>query len=830
MVPLKLELKNFLSYGEMQAIDFSEHNLICLSGKNGHGKSAILDAITWAVWGQARKSGGNAKPDEGLLKLGQTKMLVLLDFKINEQFYRVRREYLKGSAGKSVANLEFSVQGDDGSFLPLTEKTIRQTQKKIDSTLKVDFETFVNSSFLRQGNANEFSKKSPRERKFLLTKILGFSLYDKMQQRALDLGKQKSIDYKALLVQEQKNQEQVSQLPELIEQKNKLWLQLEQNKADLEKVRVSKLDVDEKKVVINRQIEEAKKLVGERDEVEENLLLQGEKLLGFAKSWRENHRSILCANFRGDFEKELLQAQSDLEILEKQFFSKMQGNQKILRLKNLVENFDRLEKELAQAQIGLTLLGKDAVNPETLKQKIAKSKIGLGHLQKLGFSFSRRKLDLSHKLQKCENPADESLLDQVCPTCQQLVGEDVKNRLKLQKDHQQIFFRHQYNRLEWATPLLAEVLEKRRQDLECLEKAMSQQLLKEGRAQDLEKIIQNLEEQLLLLRKASESFDPAVLRQEFERLQQDQFKLEGVELRLEKAKKHLEALQQQKSQQLLAQQKQREQVIWRDRFAETRKILRGLTQSRKKIIRQLGDTDKIKSQYFALKSEWEGVVASLDSCEKLQTQLIKDFTTSEVMVQMREDLFLANEKIKIEIGTLSAEVADFEFLAEAFGKNGVQAFLIEDVIPEIEGATNQILDLISQTQARVFIEPLRDLKKGGVKESLDITISDINGVRDYEMFSGGEAFRIDFALRIGISQVIAKRCGTNLKTLIIDEGFGSLDEDGVNMMMNCIYKIADHFEKVIVVSHLPILKEMFPVHLHVCKDATGSKVEVEFRG
>ncbi len=57
MIPLKIQIKNFLSYGpETQTIDFQNYNLICLSGKNGHGKSALLDAITWALWGQARKT------------------------------------------------------------------------------------------------------------------------------------------------------------------------------------------------------------------------------------------------------------------------------------------------------------------------------------------------------------------------------------------------------------------------------------------------------------------------------------------------------------------------------------------------------------------------------------------------------------------------------------------------------------------------------------------------------------------------------------------------------------------------------------------------------
>ena len=84
MIPHKIQLKNFLSYGaELQMIDFTPYRLIYLSGKNGHGKSALLDAMTWALWGQARKTTNAVKPDQGLLRLGQTHMIVIFDFELN---------------------------------------------------------------------------------------------------------------------------------------------------------------------------------------------------------------------------------------------------------------------------------------------------------------------------------------------------------------------------------------------------------------------------------------------------------------------------------------------------------------------------------------------------------------------------------------------------------------------------------------------------------------------------------------------------------------------------------------------------------------------------
>ena len=151
-------------------------------------------------------------------------------------------------------------------------------------------------------------------------------------------------------------------------------------------------------------------------------------------------------------------------------------------------------------------------------------------------------------------------------------------------------------------------------------------------------------------------------------------------------------------------------------------------------------------------------------------------------------------------------------------------------MPEIEQEANILLGQLTDNQTQIFIESQRDLKKGGSKETLDIKISDSIGLRPYEMFSGGEAFRIDFALRIAISKLLARRAGTALQTLIIDEGFGSQDDDGLQLIMDSILKIQDNFAKVIIVSHLPNMKEQFPVQFLVQKKASGSIISVIEQG
>ncbi|HLB40770.1 MAG TPA: AAA family ATPase, partial [Candidatus Babeliales bacterium] len=195
MIPLKLQLKNFLSYGaESQTVDFTPFNLICLSGKNGHGKSALLDAICWAIWGEARKVSVAAKPDQGLLRLGQRNMKVVFDFEFNQQQYRIRREFTF-AYNKPYALLEFgTVNPTTGEFVALTDKTIKTTQTKITTTLGLSYAAFVNSAFLRQGQSHEFSKKSPSERKQVLGEMLGLDQYEQLRKLALEKIKNAEAD------------------------------------------------------------------------------------------------------------------------------------------------------------------------------------------------------------------------------------------------------------------------------------------------------------------------------------------------------------------------------------------------------------------------------------------------------------------------------------------------------------------------------------------------------------------------------------------------------------------------------------------------------------
>ena len=242
--------------------------------------------------------------------------------------------------------------------------------------------------------------------------------------------------------------------------------------------------------------------------------------------------------------------------------------------------------------------------------------------------------------------------------------------------------------------------------------------------------------------------------------------------------------------------------------------------------RQSAHTQKITS----IESKQTELAELVHATHQKKEHYIKQKGALESHIKLIEQKEQTKKEMTKQRKQIAEHKEDFASIAQAFGRDGIQALLIEEAIPEIESDANELLARLTDNQAHIMIESLRDLKSGSTRETLDIKISDPLGIRPYELFSGGEAFRIDFALRIAISKLLAKRAGASLQLLIIDEGFGSQDEDGLSHIMDAIYKIQDDFAKVIIVSHLPSMKEQFPVHFIVEKGANGTKVRVVEQG
>ena len=183
MRPLFLKMNNFLSY-EDESFDFSRVTNATITGRNGAGKSSFCtDAITWALFGKGSR--GSEKESGNYVSVGANSCWVELTFSLNGSTYKVIRSVSVAKSGSSRMSLNLFVVDKDGNEIAMSGGRLGETQEKIEDLLKMSYKTFVSSSMIFQGKADEFTNgMSNAERKEALINILNIGGWEKVGEKA----------------------------------------------------------------------------------------------------------------------------------------------------------------------------------------------------------------------------------------------------------------------------------------------------------------------------------------------------------------------------------------------------------------------------------------------------------------------------------------------------------------------------------------------------------------------------------------------------------------------------------------------------------------------
>lgn len=828
-------------------------------------------------------------------------MMVSLDFECNQTTYRIKREFSFHN-GKAHATLEFGIiQESTDHCIPLTDKTIRGTQQTIEKTIHLDYDSFINSAFLRQGQSNEFSKKSPKDRKQILATILGLDRYDSIRKLALEKSKHATAEKTMLLALQEKYLNQLKQAPFLAQQITDLSGKIEQITTEeftlvthiketnrkLEECfgRQKQLDIlsvqrQQKKEAESellakfrtvsaqwRDTERKKRAYPDIKEQEKNYREKQIRLAEYQESMKTlidlKQQSLTISSALKQIEQKLLQQQmlkqrnaeqiaeritSDIKICQERINSlEKERSSKVIEFKALSAQIERLSQErthLSYDQAAVTSFEKRFERRKDYFQKfVAQGSLLTKELQQL-----EKKQLLVHDDQ-----------DPSCPLCEQNLSAARKRFLKQKYADEQSFLKHRIERLARVTKKLRTLLiEQHDKKIDYQKKrdlflSLSQSITRDQEAitaltnasQKIDQTLAGERNNLATLyqsheeaKKALEAIKPLssadlmidgeyfILHTHLGELETSIAKLAPRAAEYEKLIQEIRDLEGVIHLQAAIKEQYQLQPLRIKEISETSTRIKQLRREQALLESDISQYNRLQMTIEALKLTLVDHQKQLDGLRNQKEQLLHEkgnLTGLHSQYQTMEQEYQAHQKRLVQI---EESIEDYYQLAQAAGKDGIQALLIEEAIPEIEQEANTLLSKLTDNQAHIIIESLRDLKKGGTKETLDIKISDAAGTRPYELFSGGEAFRIDFALRVAISKLLARRAGTALQTLIIDEGFGSQDDDGLNHIMDTIYKIQDDFPKIIIVSHLPSMKDQFPVHFLIEKKPYGSSVRV----
>ncbi len=851
MIPIRLTLRNFMCYrGTMEPLSFEGFHIACLCGDNGSGKSALLDAITWALWGEAR-----AKSDDDLVHQGESDMEVEFDFSVNGARYRIIRKHTKPQArrqGLTVLELQ-SARGD--GFAPIRGDSLRETQKSILDILRMDYQTFVNSSFLLQGRADSFTVTQPARRKELLAGILGLSLYDDLEEKAKAQAKEQekcclefSGELRSLDGELARRPAYEADLARLVPE-----LEASETRAATQEEAVKALRQQRDALEGKRQ-----QLAGVEDQIKrsDQQMADWTKQVGMHRTRVERYQTVL--ERRAEIESGQRQL-AELKQANLEFDRKLKLSLELSQQRNQIETIiEKARGGLSGEQQMLKMRIKERVDRSAaiprLKEQLAKAHASLAELEKgeaelaVARENALKALNDSHRLKSEQDRLDAEMKElkerlamlargeSHCPLCETELGVEGRAHLvgKLQAEAQEKGRLLRASQSGWQQS--TQVYQKLTKEAATKEEALKRQ---RGPA---ERLVAGLEKDLGLAEQAASELpaEQAGLAEVEGRLAQKNF-AEAEQASLQQIISQIAALaydpvSHQKTQNELHKlepyQLLGSQLEEADRAIGAEQAALADVEARTGQIRQLQEeTIRRKVALVSELTALPGISNSLKEAENLLTQLNKQrqdcrdrLMAVQQSLQRCREMEEAKRQKQALLDQSSAEQKAYEELAKAFGKQGIQAMLIETVLPELEAEANRLLGRMTDNRMHLRLESQRQTKSGTTKETLDILISDELGTRDYEMFSGGEAFRINFALRIALAKLLARRAGAPLPTLVIDEGFGTQDTPGKEKLVEAINSIQDDFQKIIVITHIEELKDAFPVRINVAKTAQGSRV------
>ncbi|MFZ3070166.1 MAG: SMC family ATPase [Anaerolineaceae bacterium] len=856
MIPIKLSLAGFTSYREPAEIDFSGLDLVCISGSNGAGKSSLLDAITYALFGQARKR------DEAIINNACQKAEVTLDFSYEGQIYRVSRSIQRGKGTQA----EFFIQNPQAAdpsqrWKVLTERTLSETNALIERTLRLNYETFINASFFLQGKADSFATQKPADRKKILGSILGLDQWEQYRNRTAELIREKQNEVRlrdsALL----EVQAELDQEPErkarlaLLEEKLKAGLaQVSEAQSQLEQKRAVELRLAEQRKMaelLSRQVEKA-----ETDQVEiiqrldskQNQLDELRLELARAGEIEADYAGLMALRLQlveadgladkvHPFEAHMQELQTQLQVQRARLTQELQSLQdEKTGLERETARMTEMESQQVQLVQEMAALQTRVDRKELLEHELLTLQAQAAEKQAENSSLRTKTHEIKDRLTRIEKVEGAA-----CPLCGQPLAAHDRERLEAELQAEGTSLADQFR----ANRDLIEVFTQRQQTLTDEKAEIQKQersLLNLVRENDR---LTHQISQLAALQAQWEQTKAPRLEQVRADLAGEQF-LPEVRAQLAQIEEQLIQLGYDRAAHIRLREQVAQAQPAQDAFHHLG-IAKNTVEQIELAVKELeANLEKQDLSLESLRQEHSEAAARLAVA---QVGLPDIRVTEQSLAQLQEDAALLQRQVggarqelhnleqqrqrksrlKSEKESLNAEIGQLRVLERSFGKDGVPAMLIEQALPELETQANEILLRLSNYTMSVSFATQRsykDARRDDKKETLDILISDGASTRDYETFSGGEAFRVNFAIRLALSRVLSMRAGARLQTLVIDEGFGNQDSEGRQRLIEAINQVRHDFAKILVITHIEELKDEFPARIEVEKGPKGSKATV----
>ncbi|PWI46937.1 hypothetical protein CEE45_14220 [Candidatus Heimdallarchaeota archaeon B3_Heim] len=770
---ISLEIYRFMNYlGKPVKFAFNAPNIV-ISGPTGSGKTTILDALTFALFGRSSRLDLTIVKTEDICGNNGR---VTCEFHIDKIYYKIIRG--RDSKGKSFLELFINNERINGKIPELNEK-IRST------ILGMNYAAFVNSTIIRQDEMKSLGSKSSTERLKTLQNLFRLDIFNKAIQDT---------------------QEQLMTINGL---KNKVEGELQTNKKNFS----SKILLEKK---VNQLVPQLQKL---KSEEKKSFKIIGEKELEKNEKQELHEKFQITLDSMKNSEKQLMKLENSERKSEEELkkYMKLKNNSMVLEkqievIRNHDEEIRSLEskkKEYTFIKSGIEKLiqrrrkdelrlikdteKKNNLKAETVK-RIANLTTDIDH--KKAFQILQQEGRLGERIQRISLEKSWKLPDK-------LIQELLQEQLNARSDLKELLT--EKTKINIDSFRLSEIQDTENQliaEIEKLNERLSE--LKESSEKEIQEE-KNKQKKI--------GFSPEI-QKHLDMLKNSQITNEKIKKEYTTAKHNFESIIDPTSKINTLQNQikviKEERVRFREELKDYRQFQKEFEFLKTDLKEKKESVEKLQIQCVRMDQDIKNLQFNILELQKLKPEIKK--------LEKKLDKFIQEENVLIKLKN------------EVFHIRGAPFYAINKILPHLGKRASLILsDLTSRKLTSVQLERIDKGKQG---LGFNINIQTPQGPRDISTFSGGERTQINAALRLAISEELsyfggerAQESGTK-KTLFIDEGdLGSLDTmEAQQAFVKKLFELSNKF-KIILITHITEIADQFPHSIQITRDTYGRSMK-----
>jgi len=820
----KISLYNFKKYKKSD-IDFGR-GIMGIFGNNGAGKSTIFDGITWALYGKTQATELAGLNQEDLIRDGEEQMGVELLFSLGGNKYRISR-YLDKRGVNAKLWMNKRIQAT---------KT-REVGEMIEKVLGLDSKAFVASSFIRQKEIDLLSSKRSSERRGIINRLFNLKIYEKFEKSAKEKKKFEELETKSLSGKKEIFEKEIEQIKVLGEEEkilqkevNEIFNEYNDSKDNLERKERELKVLEEEKRIYDENVKK-REVLSEKLRSRKEYLEVLNRDLGDIKRAEEEYKKKIPEYKKY---KEIKQYFKEID-LKRDNYTKLKNQLKIeentleTEIKNIVSNIKKIEENIKDNSEKIKKFEEMIKELPEIRTKIKvykELKLKVGEHENSIEKIIKKINDIEQHLTKY-NTEKNTLFDGLneiegvgigkkCPLCKRELDEE--HYIKLTSEYKEKIREKELNisrvskTKEKALELLNEKKEERDrlksdlQDIENLRERENILSIHESNITSIKGEIEKLENNIEVLKKEKESIineKNAKIKKIKGGIEETHFEEEEY-LRLKKELEEKEEIEKEVS---AFKEKISKKGEIENRVSTLNKEIEKIKKFLQGIYEVIERKKENAEKYKELKEELEKIRKSYLEVSKKYTAKSTELKSLQKRIKELESKKKELKDIEIKIKQKEEKIREYSILSEAF--TSIPVSIQNRLKPRIALETSQLVDEMTEGK---YSEIELD-------EDYGILVGYDNELYPVSRFSGGEKDLINLCLRIAVSRVLVSLSSehgfSHVQSLFLDEVFSSLDSERRQSLLKALYKLQNHFEQILIITHVEDIKTSVPYAINI---------------